>query len=118
MATYTKSKLSGSTNGKGILVATAVSAGATTIHTAVSGTTNFDEVWLYAVNSSALDVKLTIEFGNTTDPDDYIEFTIPAEDGLYAVIPGLILQNGAVVTAWAGTANVLVIYGFVNNIIN
>jgi hypothetical protein len=41
MATFSKIPLSGSTNGKGILVA-ATATLETTIHTAGSGTTNFD----------------------------------------------------------------------------
>ena len=41
MATFSKIPLSGSTNGKGILVAATATLG-TTIHTAGSGTTNFD----------------------------------------------------------------------------
>jgi hypothetical protein len=53
MATFSKELLSGSTNGKAIKVAETATAG-TTIHTAVSGTASFDEVWLYAHNSSAI----------------------------------------------------------------
>lgn len=115
MATYTKDKLSGSTNGKGIKVAATASPG-TTIHTAVTGTTNWDEVWLYCVNSSGSDVKLTIQWGETTAPDGNIEVTVPAEGGLVLVVPGLILQNAQVIRAFAGTTNVLIIHGFVNEI--
>ena len=68
MATYSKELLSGSTNGKGILVAATATAG-TLIHTAVSGSTDLDEIWLYAVNSSDADVKLTLEWGEATDPN-------------------------------------------------
>lgn len=115
MATFTKRILSGSTDGKQIKVAASATPG-TTIHTAVTGTTDFDEVWIYAVNSSASDVKLTIEWGEATAPDGNIEFTVTAEDGLKVIIPGLILQNAAVVKAFAGTANVILISGFINRI--
>ncbi len=115
MATYTKVLLSGSTNGKAIKVAATATLG-TTIHTAGSGTSVLDEIWLYAVNSSSSAVKLTIEWGEATAPDGNIEKTIPAEDGLYCVVPGLLLQNSLVVTAFAGTANVITIHGFVNRI--
>lgn len=115
MATYSKIALSGSTNGKGIKVAATATLG-TTIHTAVAGTSDFDEVWLYCVNSSSSSVKLTIEWGEATAPDGNIEKTVPAEDGLYCIIPGLVLQNGCVITAFAASANVLVIHGFVNRI--
>lgn len=115
MATYSKLKLSGSTNGLGIKVVQTATAG-TTIHTAVSGTTDLDEIWLYCVNSSATSVKLTIEWGEATAPDGNIEQTIPAESGLFLVVPGLLLQNSLVVKAFAGTANVLIIHGYVNRI--
>lgn len=115
MATYSKGLLSGSTNGKQIKVAATATAG-TLIHTAVSGTTNLDEIWLYAVNSSTSGVKLTIEWGEASAPDGNIEVTVPAEDGYMLVVPGLLLQNGLTVRAFAGTANVILINGYVNKI--
>jgi hypothetical protein len=116
MATYSKQKLSGSTNGKAIKLSGTDSAGAVTIHTAINNETDWDEVWVYCNNTSAASVKLTIEWGTSTAADGNIEKTIPAEDGLYCIIPGLILQNSLVIEAFAGTANVLLITGFVNRI--
>jgi len=115
MATYTKRLLSGSTDGKGIKVVATATPG-TTIHTAVAGTTDFDEIWIYCVNSSASEVDLTLEWGEATVPDGNIEVTIPAEAGLMLVVPGLELQNTLVVKAFAATANVLILHGFVNRI--
>ena len=115
MATFTKLLLSGSTNGKAILVAATASPG-TTIHKAVTGTSSLDEIWLYAVNSSGEDVKLTIEWGETTAPNGNIELTIPMESGLTLVVPGLLLQNSLVVRAFADIANVISVHGYVNRI--
>ncbi len=117
MATAVKRKLSGSTDGKGIKITQTGSAG-DTIHTAVSGTTDgtYDEIVLYAYNSHSADVLLTIQFGGTTSPDNDIKITIPKQAGLYLVVPGLILQNGSVVKAYAGSANVITISGYVNRI--
>lgn len=115
MAIYSKQKLSGSTNGKAVKVAATGTAG-TLIHTAIAGTTSWDEVWLYAVNSSASAVKLTIEWGEASAPDGNIEKTIPAEDGLYCIIPGLLIQNGLEIRAFAASANLILIHGFVNRI--
>ena len=115
MATFSKLKLSGSANGRGIKVTQTTTPG-TTIHTAVAGTDDYDEIWLYCVNTSASAVKLTIEYGGVSSPDDHIEYTVAAEDGLKCIIPGLILQDGLVVKAFAGSANVLIIHGFVNRI--
>ena len=115
MATYSKELLSGSTNGKGILVVETATAG-TLLHTAVSGSTDLDEIWLYAVNSSDADVKLTLEWGVATAPNGNIEQTVPAESGLMLLVPGLLLQNGLTVKAFAGTTNVIVIHGYANKI--
>lgn len=116
-STAYKRKLSGSTDGKAIKVAATATPG-TTIHTAVAGTTagTFDEIWLWAFNSHTADVLLTLEWGGTTDPDNIIEVTIPYQSGLVPIIPGLILQNGMTVAAFAGTANVITILGYVNAI--
>lgn len=115
MATFSKVFLSGSTNGRGIKVAATATPG-TLIHTAVAGTTNMDEVWLYVYNSHTATVTLTIEFGGTTAPDDNIKVGILSQQGLLLVVPGLIIQNGLAVRAFASTADVLVITGFVNRI--
>ena len=117
MPTYSKQLLSGSTNGRGIKVVATATAG-TLIHTAVAGTSSEDEIWLYAHNTSASAVKLTLEWGGVTAPDDHIEINIGAEGtGMILVAPGLLLQNGLVVRAFAGTANVLNIFGYVNRIV-
>lgn len=115
MATFTKTLLSGSTNGKAIKVAQTATAG-TLLHTAVSGTSSLDEIWLWATNTSTSNVKLTLEWGEATAPDGNIEVTIAAESGLFLVSPGLLLNNGLTVRAFAGTANVLTIHGYVNRI--
>ena len=118
MATFTKKILSGSTDGKAVKVAATATAG-TTIHTGSATTTTLDEVWIYAVNSSASSVKLTIEWGEATAPDGNIEVTVLPEAGLVTVIPGLLIVGNAtplVVKAFAGTASVVAIHGFVNQI--
>ena len=112
-ATFSKLKLSGSTDGKQIKVVATATAG-TTIHTAHA--TALDEVWLWAVNSSTTAVKLTVEWGEATAPDGNIEVTVPGESGYLMVVPGLILTNSLVVKAFAGTANVLLVNGYVNRI--
>jgi len=115
MATYTKSLLSGSTSGRGIKVAATATPG-TTIHTAVAGAAAWDEIWLYAFNSNGAAETLTIQWGGTTNPDDYITVTVPALCGLVLVIAGLLLNGGLVVKAFANDANVVTIHGYVNKI--
>lgn len=115
MATYTKSKLSGSTNGRAIKVVATGTPG-TLIHTAVAGAVNYDEIWLWAFNSDTVDRKLTIEYGGVAAPDDDLEITVPAEGGPIIIVPGWVLQNGLIVRAFCATANVVMIGGFVNGI--
>ena len=118
MATYSKIALSGSTDGKQIKVAATATPG-TTIHTGSSTASTFDEIWLYAVNTDTTDRKLTIEWGGTAAPDDLIEFTVKAENGLYLIVPGLVIKGNAtplVVRAFAATTNVICISGYVNRI--
>jgi hypothetical protein len=121
MATFTKLCLQpAGTTGTGLAIKVAATATAgTTIHTASSTATTIDEVWLYAVNSSASDVKLTLEWGEATAPDGNIELSVAAESGLVLLVPGLTLQGNAtplVVKAFAATANVILLHGYVNRI--
>jgi hypothetical protein len=121
MATFSKLTLqpAGTTGtGLGVKVAATATAG-TAIHTASTVSTTIDEIWLYAVNTSASAVKLTVEWGEATAPDGHIEVTILPEAGLVTIIPGFLLQGNStarVVRAFAGTANVIVMHGFVNRI--
>jgi hypothetical protein len=118
MASFSKLVLGGSTNGRGIAVSATATPG-TTVHTGSTTTTDLDEVWLYASNTSTSDVKLTVEFGGTSAPGDIIEVTIPGEAGLVPVVPGLIIKGAGtalIVRAFAGTANVVNVVGYVNRI--
>ena len=112
---YQKRKLSGSADGRGIKVAASTTPG-TLVHTALSSVAanEWDEVFIQAVNTSDTAVKLTVEWGGTSSPDDHIEVTIPAENGFTEVIPGHVLQNGALVRAFAAQADVIVLHGYVN----
>jgi hypothetical protein len=115
VASFSKVLLSGSTNGLAIVVAATASPG-TTIHTAINNTTDLDEIWLWAVNTSATDSKLTIQYGGTTVATNDIEFTVKAEDGLKIVLPGTLLNNTLIVKAFADVTNVVNLYGYINRI--
>jgi len=114
MATFTKVLLSDSTNGKEIQIAATATPG-TAIHTAVNSTSSIDEIWLYATNTSASDVVLTIEYGGTGVANNIV-VTIPKQAGLTLVLPGLLLNNAQVLAAFAGTTNVINVVGYVNRI--
>lgn len=109
-----KRKLSGSTDGMPVLVEATATAG-TLIHTAVAGTDDgtYDEIYIFAENNHTLPVTLTIEYGDATTSHNIIT-TLASKSGLQLIIPGLILQNSMTIKAFAGTASVISLSGFVN----
>lgn len=121
MATFSKRVLSGSTEGKAIKVSATTSGSAgTTLHATGTSATIIDEVWIYAYNSSASAVVLTVQFGGVTAVDNEIKISIPATSGLTLITPGLpITGTGSAantVAAYAATTNVITISGYVNRI--
>jgi hypothetical protein len=114
MASISKQILSGSTNGRLIQVTATASTG-TTIHTAVAGTSSIDEVYLWANNTSASAVLLTIEYGGTGTANE-VKFTIPAQVGLVDIVTKQLLQNSLVIRAYAATGSVINVGGYVNRI--
>lgn len=117
MATFSRALLSGSTNGKGILIA-ATSTPGTAIHTAVSGTSGIDMVYLFVTNTAAAAHTITLEWGGTGTANNISSsVSIPANTGPTILVPGIPLQNGLSIAAFADLTNVLVITGFVNRIV-
>lgn len=112
-----KQLLSGSTDGKQIVVGTS----STTIHAAHASAK--DEIYLFCDNEdAAADHVLTIEWGGTTDVTNTIKTTIKkrgtaGSDGLQCVVAGLILTNSLTVTAKTDAASKLKISGYVNRIV-
>lgn len=104
---------SAATTGLGILIAATATAG-TLLHTTGISDTDIDNISIQIVNTSASEVKATIEFGGVTSPDCLIELTIPPESGPVAIATGLPLCGtgvaGRSVRAFAATTNVLVAY--------
>ena len=115
MASYNKIQLSGATDGRSISVDSTASTAGTAIHTAGS-TSQIDEVWLWATNTGSASKKITVQFGGVTDPDDLVEFYVPPEDGPYLLIPGWTLTNSLAIKAYAETADLININGYVNRI--
>lgn len=119
MATFSKVLLSGSTGGQPILVAATATAG-TLIHATGTSSTILDEIWLYAQNDHTADLLLTIEFGGVTSPNNLIRQTITSRSGLFLVVPALILAGDGTsarnVRAFAASANLITLSGYVNRI--
>jgi hypothetical protein len=119
MPTVQKRNLTNSSSGCPILIAaTATGADGTVIHTATSGTgvTIMDEIWLYAFNAHTATATLTVQWGSSAAANN-IKVTLPAAgSGLVPIAPGLLLNDTAVLRAFASTTNVIACFGFVNRI--
>lgn len=117
MATFSRVLLSGSTNGLPIPVAATVTPG-TLLHTATTGTGNFDEVYLWVSNATGSSATLTIEWGGVTDPGSLIckAVSVPANTGPTLVVNGVTVGGGVAVRAFSATASALNITGHVNRI--
>jgi len=122
MATFSKIAFQPTTmttgTGLGTLVVATATLG-TTIHTGANVATTIDEVWLYANNTHSSAVTLTIEFGGVADKDKIQTSLALSPGGLYLICAGLPLQGNTtpkVITAFAGTASKVGIFGYVNRI--
>ena len=117
MAIITKRFLSASSGGRGVSV-TGTTATGSVIHTSVTGTTSFDEVWVWAVNTATAAKKLTVEWARSTGQvGQAVEFSVPPEDGPYLIIPGWPLNTGRSVRAFAATASVITCHGYVHRLV-
>jgi hypothetical protein len=114
MATYAKSLLSGSVSGKAIAISVTASPGVV-IHTGVVSSAAWDEVYIYASNSLTADVTLTAEVGATTIYDKLIQ-TIPFKSGLIPLWPGIPINGGFSISAYASSVSAVSIFGYVNKI--
>jgi hypothetical protein len=116
MSAYSRVLLSGSTDGKPIVVSGTNSAGANTIHTAVAGSAAFDEIYLFAVNVTNAAATLTIEWGDTADPGGHLihAYSVGANSAPVPLAMGLPLNNAKVVKAFSGTGSAINLVGWVS----
>jgi len=122
MGTWSKTILSGSTDGEGIKVTGNTPSLGTTIHTAVTGAgTSIDEIYLYAFNSaSGLVKELHFAVGPTTATGSRFSESFPSGEfaGLSLVMPGLVLRNAKVVKAFVTADGLVNIFGYVNRFVS
>lgn len=117
MATYSRVALTGISNGLPIPVAATATPG-TLVHTAIGGTTSFDEVYIWASNVTAVAATLTVEWGGVSDPASHMVkgYVLAANSLPTAIAVGQVLNGGLVVRAFSATANAINITGYVNRI--
>jgi hypothetical protein len=115
VANFSKTLLSASSDGRGVRI-NSLAAPGTLIHQSQSLTTGYDEIWIYGANNSNSEVTTTILFGSTSNSDE-IAVDIPANGGLYLIVPGLILNNSTSINAFADSIDAVSIFGFVNRMV-
>ena len=126
MATYTKINLSpGGTEGDGNPVPiTDTSGNGSFIHDTSTDQTKQDEIWLWATNVHTAAVQVTLHVGylnsGAAAVTDRMIVTLPAKSGWSLLLQGIPLRSSGLtprrVAAYAGTADVINIVGYVNRI--
>ena len=127
--TVTRNCFSGSTNGRPIQITSTSGASPTLIHTAVSGATNFDKIWLWA-NVQEISYTSTPSSNRLTELNWFFggfdasgalgswqTTGLMPNSGPVLLIPGLILNNSQPVNCFNEVADqAVVVYGYVEEI--
>jgi len=105
MSNYTKVPLSGRADGLVIQITVTTIGTAQTIHTVPSGTTTWDEIWLWVNNTGSTDAKVSILHGSdgtdaTCACKDYL---MPPKSQAELILAGAVLQNSLTVKAYCDT---------------
>jgi hypothetical protein len=118
MATYSRRLLSGSTDGLPIPISGTATGSANTVHTAVAGSTDFDEIYAWVSNVTAAPATLTVEWGSASDPGGHMvkAYSVQPNSPPVPIATGQVLNNAKVMKAFSSVASALNIFGFVNRI--
>jgi len=82
------------------------------IHSGIAGTTQFDELYLYATNRNNSGVYLVLQWGTPGNSGATIQTTIAPNDGVALISPGLILNSGSQVYAYSNVSGAVSIMGY------
>lgn len=117
MATYSIEKLSGSTDGKAIVVTGTSSAADVVLHTATANAGDIDLVTLWAANVDADSETrtLSIAWGGET-ASDVFTVLVPAGQGPVFICDRMPILNSLVIGAWADEASDVLIFGRVERV--
>ena len=66
---------------------------------------------IYSAPDSKKAIAIEIDVANSST--SFFKVSVPNDDGLYVVLPGVSVHNGKLITAFAGTTNVIKIVGYV-----
>lgn len=82
------------------------------VHSGIAGTSQFDEMFLYATNRQGSGVYLIIQHGSVTSGAT-IQTTIAPNDGYALVIPGLPINSGSVIRAYSNVNGPISVMGYI-----
>jgi len=103
--------LSASSSGQGIQIANTSPSG-TIIHSGVAGTTQKDEVFLYANNTGSGAYPLVLEVGGTGSANR-VFYNIAPQDGYTLIYPGFPANNSLVFRGYSPSgANLFIVNGY------
>jgi hypothetical protein len=103
--------LGGSKSGVPISVGFLAGSPATVVHTCTKGA--MEEIYLWASNHGGLTSNLTLSFGSTTFSGSHtLQVSVPVQDGLSLIYPGIPCQDGTVIYAKAGVSGTINLTGF------
>tara|TARA_Y100000592_G_scaffold90388_1_gene148937 strand:+ start:887 stop:1369 length:483 start_codon:yes stop_codon:yes gene_type:complete len=103
--------LDGSKSGVPISVGHEAGLTATRVHTCANGA--MEEIYLWASNYGGVSTPLTLSFGSTTFSGSHLlQTTVPVQDGLSLIYPGIPCQNGTIIYAKAGISGTINLTGF------
>jgi len=114
--TETRIGFSAATNGATMIVNTTSAISPMTVHTTDPGTTNWDDVWIWAANTDTVSRTISLYFGAHSSIGDQVvgSYDLPPGGAPVLICPGLFLQNSGVVEAYASIANKINLTGYVN----
>ena len=108
--------LSGSTSGQPIPVTVTDVSSAVTVHTAVSGTTDIDEVLLWASNITAAAATISLIVGGTGDAYHLLKsISVPPRSQI-PILCRARFNGAAVLKAYASVASAINLHGGVDRI--
>lgn len=103
------------TDGRSVEI-NAVSSPGTTLHTVGTGTDNWEEIFLQAVNRQATGHILVIEFGGTATTDLIHTNVAPRELPIELIGGMALMATTSIVRAYATATGCISIFGHVNRI--
>lgn len=79
---------------------------------AAAASAQYDEIFLYAANRASSGVYLMLQWGAVATGNS-IQTTVPPNDGLTLVSPGLVINSGSILRAYSNVSGFVSVMGYV-----